>query len=83
MSDAVALCTGAATFPVSPGTWAGHRRHECFVAKDDGKTYPTYPRSEGTDARAWGGLVGLLRMTGYFATLLPKSSNHIVAAFSR
>jgi hypothetical protein len=32
---------------------------------------------------AWGGLVGLVWMTGYFATLFPIWSNQIVAVFSR
>src|SRR5262249_30278500 len=36
-----------------------------------------------TDATAWGGLVGLLWMAGYFATLLPLWANQIVAVFSR
>jgi hypothetical protein len=40
-------------------------------------------RNRTTDATAWGGLVGLLWMTGYFATLLPMWANQIVVAFSR
>jgi hypothetical protein len=40
-------------------------------------------RNPTTDAPAWGGLVGLLWMAGYFATLLPMWANQIVAVFSR
>src|SRR5262245_41743228 len=40
-------------------------------------------RNPTTDATAWGGLVGLTWMTGYFATLLPMWANQIVAVFSR
>jgi hypothetical protein len=40
-------------------------------------------RNRTTDATAWGGLVGLSWMTGYFATLLPIWANQIVAVFSR
>lgn len=40
-------------------------------------------RSRTTDATAWGGLVGLLWMSGYFATLLPIWANQIVVVFSR
>ena len=39
-------------------------------------------RNRTTRAAAWGGLVGLLWMTGYFATLLPMWANRIVRAFS-
>jgi len=39
-------------------------------------------RNRTTRATAWGGLVGLLWMTGYFATLLPMWANRIVRAFS-
>lgn len=40
-------------------------------------------RNPTTDATAWGGLVGLTWMTGYFATLLPLWANQIVVVFSR
>ena len=40
-------------------------------------------RRRTTDAAAWGGLVGLTWMTGYFATLLPMWANEIVVVFSR
>jgi hypothetical protein len=40
-------------------------------------------RRRTTDASAWGGLVGLMWMTGYFATLLPMWANQIVVVFSR
>ncbi len=40
-------------------------------------------RNRTTDATAWGGLVGLTWMTGYFATLLPLWANQIVLVFSR
>jgi hypothetical protein len=40
-------------------------------------------RNRTTDATAWGGLVGLTWMTGYFATLLPVWAWRIVAVFSR
>ena len=40
-------------------------------------------RHRTTDATAWGGVVGLLWMAGYFATLLPLWANQIVAVFSR
>jgi hypothetical protein len=42
-----------------------------------------HERNRTTDATAWGGLVGLLWMTGYFATLLPLWANQIVVVFSR
>jgi hypothetical protein len=42
-----------------------------------------YERNRTTDASAWGGLVGVLWMAGYFATLLPLWAHHIVAVFSR
>lgn len=40
-------------------------------------------RNRTTEATAWGGLVGLTWMTGYFATLLPIWANEIVSVFSR
>jgi hypothetical protein len=40
-------------------------------------------RNRTTDGTAWGGLVGLTWMTGYFATLLPIRAHRIVAASSR
>ena len=40
-------------------------------------------RNRTTDATAWGGLVVLTWMAGYFATLLPIWANQIVAVFSR
>ena len=39
-------------------------------------------RNRTTDAVAWGGLVGLTWMAGYFATLLPLWAHRIVAVFS-
>ena len=42
-----------------------------------------YERHATTDATAWGGLVVLLWMAGYFATLLPIWANLIVKLFSR
>lgn len=42
-----------------------------------------HERNRTTDATAWGGLVGLTWMAGYFATLLPMWANQIVAVFSR
>jgi len=42
-----------------------------------------HERNRTTDATAWGGLVGLVWMTGYFATLLPLWAYQIVAMFSR
>jgi len=40
-------------------------------------------RNPTTAPTAWGGLVGLTWMTGYFATLLPMWANQIVGIFSR
>jgi hypothetical protein len=40
-------------------------------------------RNPTTDATAWGGLIGLTWMTGYFATLLPVWAHRIVVVFSR
>ncbi len=40
-------------------------------------------RNRTTDATAWGRLVGLTWMLGYFATLLPIWANRIVLVFSR
>ena len=40
-------------------------------------------RNRTTDATAWGGLVGLTWMTGYFATLLPMWAHRIVVVFSQ
>lgn len=40
-------------------------------------------RNRTTDATAWGGLVGLLWMTGYFAALLPVWAHRIVAVLSQ
>lgn len=40
-------------------------------------------RNRTTDADAWGGWVVLTWMAGYFATLLPVWSHHIVVVFSR
>ena len=42
-----------------------------------------HERHATTDATAWGGLVVLLWMAGYFATLLPLWAHTIVAVFSR
>jgi hypothetical protein len=40
-------------------------------------------RNRTTDATAWGGLVGLTWMAGYFATLLPIWAHQIVVVFSQ
>jgi hypothetical protein len=42
-----------------------------------------HERNRTTDATAWGGLVGLTWMAGYFATLLPMWAHQVVAVFSR
>jgi hypothetical protein len=42
-----------------------------------------HERNPTTDATAWGGLVGLLWMAGYFATLIPMWANLIVAVLTR
>jgi hypothetical protein len=42
-----------------------------------------HERRRATDATAWGGLVGLLWMLGYFATLLPIWAHRIVLVFSQ
>jgi hypothetical protein len=42
-----------------------------------------HERHPTTDATAWGGLVVLLWMAGYFATLLPLWAHRIVVVFSR
>jgi hypothetical protein len=49
----------------------------------DGLRRSIRERNATTDATAWGGLVGLTWMTGYFATLLPMWANQIVVVFSR
>jgi hypothetical protein len=49
----------------------------------DGLRRSLCERNRTTDATAWGGLVGLTWMTGYFATLLPMWASHIVAVLSR
>ena len=65
---------GESLRPATPVSWnllgEGLRRSVC-------------ERNRTTDATAWGGLVGLLWMTGYFATLLPMWANRIVVLFSR
>jgi hypothetical protein len=42
-----------------------------------------HERKATTDAAAWGGIVVLLWMAGYFATLLPLWAHRIVVVFSR
>ncbi|HVN39090.1 MAG TPA: hypothetical protein VMW19_13060 [Myxococcota bacterium] len=42
-----------------------------------------HERNPTTDATAWGGLITLLWMAGYFATLLPMWADLIVRVFSR
>ncbi len=42
-----------------------------------------HERNPTTDAATWGGLVVLLWMAGYFATLLPLWASQIVSVFSR
>jgi len=49
----------------------------------DGLRRSMRERNRTTDATAWGGLVGLTWMAGYFATLLPLWANQIVVVFSR
>ena len=41
-----------------------------------------HERHRTTDATAWGGLVGLTWMAGYFATLLPMWAHRIVVVFT-
>jgi hypothetical protein len=40
-------------------------------------------RNRASDADAWGGLLGLTWMTGYWATLIPMWVNQVVVVFSR
>jgi hypothetical protein len=49
----------------------------------DGLRRSIHERHRTTDAAAWGGLVVLLWMAGYFATLLPMWANQIVTVFAR
>jgi hypothetical protein len=49
----------------------------------DGLRRSIHERNPTTDAAAWGGLVVLLWMAGYFATLLPLWAHGIVSVFSR
>jgi hypothetical protein len=49
----------------------------------DGLRRSLHERHPTTDAAAWGGVVVLLWMAGYFATLLPLWAHQIVAVFSR
>lgn len=39
-------------------------------------------RNRTSDAEAWGGLVGLIWMVGYWATLIPMWVNHVVGVLS-
>jgi hypothetical protein len=48
----------------------------------DGLRRALRERNPTTNASAWGGLVGVLWMTGYFATLLPLWAHRIVVVFS-
>jgi hypothetical protein len=41
-----------------------------------------FDRNRRTDAESWGGLVGLVWMVGYWATLIPMWVNHIVGVLS-
>jgi len=41
-----------------------------------------YEKNQTSDANAWGGLVGLIWMTGYWVTLIPLWVNQIVITFS-
>jgi hypothetical protein len=49
----------------------------------EGLRRSVHERNRTTDAAAWGGLVGLTWMAGYFATLLPIWASQIVTVFSR
>src|SRR5262245_26568624 len=60
--------------PATPPSWALLRA---------GLRRSIRERNRTTDATAWGGLVGLTWMAGYFATLLPMWANQIVAVFAR
>jgi hypothetical protein len=65
---------GETLHPATPVSWKQLR---------EGLRRSIRERRRTTDATAWGGLVGLTWMTGYFATLLPMWANQIVAVFSR
>jgi hypothetical protein len=60
--------------PATPVSWA---------LLGEGLRRSMRERNRTTDADAWGGLVGMLWMAGYFATLLPLWANQIVVVFSR
>jgi hypothetical protein len=49
----------------------------------DGLWRSIHLRIQTSDANAWGGVVGLAWMTGYWATLIPIWVNQIVVVFSR
>jgi len=48
----------------------------------EGLAQSIFARHRTSDARAWGGLVGLSWMTGYWATLIPMWVNQVVVVFS-
>lgn len=50
---------------------------------NEGLVRSIYEKNQTSDANAWGGLVGLIWMTGYWATLIPLWVNQIVITFSR
>jgi hypothetical protein len=56
---------------------------ESWTRLGEGLRRSIHERHPTTDAGAWGGLVVLLWMAGYFATLLPLWANQIVAVFAR
>jgi hypothetical protein len=65
---------GETLHPATPVSWKQLR---------EGLRRSIRERRRTTDATAWGGLVGLTWMTGYFATLFPMWANQIVVVFSR
>jgi hypothetical protein len=52
------------------------------IALREGLERSILERNRTSDATKWGGLVGLLWMTGYWATLIPMWVNQAVVAFS-
>ena len=57
--------------------------HASWKQLREGLHRALHERNRTTDATAWGGLVGLTWMAGYFATLLPLWAHQIVVVFSR
>jgi hypothetical protein len=56
--------------------------HVSWQLLGEGLRRSMHERNQTTDATPWGGLVGLLWMAGYFATLLPMWAHRIVVVFS-